>query len=82
MALQKPTCQSSTGWDLQSWLAVDGRAYLTLSHKSCTSTTLETFPWWAVDLQAVHLVHTVRITNNVVYLLGNWGFVTYTPVDK
>ena len=83
MALQKPTCQSSTGWNLQSWLAVDGKAYLSLSENSCIFTNHDIWPWWAVDLQSVYVVHTVKITNSVDSILGKLLlFYLYTNYYK
>lgn len=64
LALNKPTWQSSVEYNGISGLAVDGNPLLTDWWSwSCTHTSYESLPWWAVDLRNAYRLTTVKITN-------------------
>jgi hypothetical protein len=62
IALNKPTMQSSTGWDGVSSRAVDGDKNPGYAFGSCTHTLQDPASWWAVDLGAGTQVSMVAIT--------------------
>ena len=64
IAYEQTTFQSSTGHGGVSSRAVDGNknAHYENGH-SCTHTSHEDKPWWAVDLQFSRLVGEVNLTN-------------------
>ena len=58
----KVTHQSSTASDRNSQLAVDETVSANFYHGSCTLTTMESHPYWYVDLAHVFDVELVRLT--------------------
>ena len=62
-AIGQPTFQSSIYGYGEPSRAVDGNKNTAYGGGSCTHTTLEDNPWWAVDLQWSRLVGEVHLTN-------------------
>ncbi|XP_041361686.1 uncharacterized protein LOC121377674 isoform X2 [Gigantopelta aegis] len=63
LALNKPATQSSTGRDAAR--AVDGDTNTNVAAGSCSSTSFGVdTKWWFVDLQTVHVVTSVFLTNS------------------
>ena len=46
-------------------LAVDGNTDAAFGDGSCTHTSFETNPWWAVDLAEIVQINEVEITNRL-----------------
>merc|ERR1711907_830034 len=61
VALGKPTEQSSTGWDGDSGLAVDGNTDSAYGSGTCTHTQAGNPEWWQVDLGASFSIGEVDI---------------------
>ena len=64
LALRQPVVQSSTH-SFPASQSVDGSSSGNWDSKVCTSTLVETDPWWRVDLGRSYLVDEVRILNRV-----------------
>jgi len=63
IAKNKPTSQSSTGWEGVSQRAVDGQTNGNYQiGESCTHTNVKG-GWWKVDLQGTHSVNAVKLYN-------------------
>ena len=64
LAFQRPTYQRSNLDGAIASRAVDGDNSTDFSHGSCSHTHWgDVDPWWMVDLQQVHRVSTVKVTN-------------------
>lgn len=63
VARGKPSKQSSTAYGGAPSRAVDGNKNSNWEGSSCTHTKRQKHPWWRVDLQAIHNVNKVKITN-------------------
>ena len=59
VALNRPACQSSTSNDLYAYYVNDGNNDTT----SYAKMTVQTNPWWAVDLLVTLFVVGVKFTN-------------------
>ncbi|KAI1885642.1 hypothetical protein AGOR_G00205930 [Albula goreensis] len=55
--------QSSTGYDGDAGKAIDNNRNPMYSAGSCAHTKLQADPWWRLDLQSIHRVTSVTITN-------------------
>ncbi|KAG9345086.1 hypothetical protein JZ751_009627, partial [Albula glossodonta] len=62
-ALHGNATQSSTGYDGDAGKAIDKNHNPMYSAGSCTHTKLQADPWWRLDLQSIHRVTSVAITN-------------------
>ena len=65
VALNKTAFQSSVHTYGAPSLAVDGNTDGILKRKSCSRTSYEFLPWWAVDLGFATSVFAVEITNRM-----------------
>jgi len=63
LALSKPTKQSSTDKNYDSWRAVNGRTQINVKDNTLTRRTLGS--WWQVDMAAIYEVHVVVITSKL-----------------
>ena len=61
-AYKKPAFQSSTHHNYKAINAVDGLREHILESNSCTHTSKERNPWWAVDLVNNYFVQSVLVT--------------------
>ncbi|XP_033983757.1 fucolectin-like [Trematomus bernacchii] len=55
--------QSSVGWKGVPERAIDGNDASIYGKGSCTHTSLQTKPWWRLDLLKIYKINTVTITN-------------------
>ena len=67
LALNQPSIQSTTRRPGvgRSSAAVDGDVNPTFQDRSCTETSDESDPWWAVDLTHNIIVYHVKVTNRL-----------------
>ncbi|XP_060888001.1 fucolectin-like [Labrus mixtus] len=63
LALASNTFQSSTSHNGYASKAIDGRRNSNYGDGFCTHTSLETNPWWRLDLRETHAVTSVKVTN-------------------
>uniref|UniRef100_A0A803JJA6 Pentraxin n=1 Tax=Xenopus tropicalis TaxID=8364 RepID=A0A803JJA6_XENTR len=63
VALHGAAYQSSTAEKGDAKNAVDGKLWNQDPAKQCAQTTVETDPWWTVDLNSVHKVFSIAVTN-------------------
>ncbi|XP_067282606.1 uncharacterized protein [Pseudorasbora parva] len=63
LALGAPAVQSTTYPQAGATLAVDGNRNSNFNLGSCSATDGDMSPWWRVDLQEIHAVTRVSITN-------------------
>ncbi|XP_065806982.1 fucolectin-like [Labrus bergylta] len=63
LALGGNAFQSSTHADGHASKAIDGRRDSKYGDGFCTHTSMETNPWWRLDLRETHTVTSVKVTN-------------------
>ncbi|OCT83273.1 hypothetical protein XELAEV_18025810mg [Xenopus laevis] len=63
VALHGAAYQSSTAGEANAKNAVDGKLQNQNPDKQCAQTTVETDPWWTVDLTSIHKVFSIAVTN-------------------